>query len=274
MRCLRRPGHNLNHSTKVKRITRKSQSSSFRRSSLIIDKTSPKVLTSISSIVSAKQNDRVFLVGSGPSLCGFDFGQLKNEDTICVNSSVFDVPKPNFFITKDYTFLLDHLINCLQAKNNATILWNHVIKIFVACYAEGSLQDTNGEIVDVANEIKYDLCPVDWIVKNDKQFGISSSLNDFRCGIDSGYGALQLAILLGYKEVYFLGYDMCTRGKTHYHGRYGKRKEVEFQKKLDGYSKLYIKAFSEITQAKVYSCSPISSFNSHIEYVPMEKVLK
>ena len=276
MRCLRRPGANLNHSTVVKRIAQKPKSLLFRSSSLITNKNSPKVLTSISSIVNTKQKDRVFLVGGGSSLRSFNFKLLKNEDTICVNSSVFDVPRPNFFITKDYSFLLKHLINCLQTNYNAVKVWNNVVKIFVACYAGGCLQDTDGEIVDVPNEIKYDLCPVDWIIKNDKQWGISSTLSDFRCGVDSGYGALQLAILLGYKEIYLLGYDLQVRKKTHYHVRYGTRIVSEFQKKLDGYLRLYIEACQKIknmNQVKLISCSSISKLNSHINYIPIKKIL-
>lgn len=277
MRSLRRPGAGLHHSTKIKRIAQQSKSLSFRNSSLITDKTPPKVLTSISSILGAKQKDRVFLVGSGPSLNNFNFKILKNEDTICVNSSVFDVPKPNFFITKDYFFLLKYLTSCLQSKNDAVKIWDRTVKIFVACYAGGSLQDIDDKIVDVQNEINYDLCPVDWIIKNDKQRGISLSLNDFRCGIDSGYGALQLAIILGYREIYLMGYDMRVQGRTHYHNRYERRKIDDFQKKLNGYARHYIKAFQEIVnigRIKVYSCSAISKFNPYIEYVPVEKVLR
>lgn len=276
MRCLRRAGAGLNHSTAVRRIAQNPKSLLFRSSSLISNKNLPGVLTSISSILSAKQKDRVFLVGSGPSLGNLNLELLRNEDTICVNSSVFDVPQPNFFITKDYSFLLKHLITCLQSNDRAIKTWDNTIKIFVACYAGGSLQDIGNKIVDVTNEISYDLCSVDWIIKNDKQCGISLSLDDFRCGIDSGYGALQLAVLLGYKEICFVGYDMCVQGKTHYHNRYGKRREVEFQRKLDGYSKLYIKAFQEIKnmgQIKLVSCSSISRFNSSIEYMLIKKVL-
>jgi len=260
----------LNHSSKVKRIGQD------RKSSLTLDKTPPKVLTSISSITNTKQKDRVFLVGSGPSLHNFNFKVLKNEDTICVNSSVFDVPRPNFFITKDYFFLAKHLVNCLHSKSNGAKIWNSAIKLFVACYAGGSLQDIDGKIVDTSYNITYDLCPVDWVIKNDKQHGISLSLNDFRCGVDSGYGALQLAVLLGYKEIFLAGYDMCTQKKTHYHDRYGRRDVDDFQKKLDGYYRFYVEAFQELksmNQVKLISCSSISRFNEYIDYVPIEKIL-
>lgn len=276
MRCVRRPGANLKHSAAVKRIVQSVDLLPFRNSSLFANATSPKVLTSISSIIGTKQKDRVFLVGSGPSLCGFNFNLLKNEDTICVNSSVFDVPNPNFFITKDYSFLLRYLLNCLFDTPKAVNIWNSVVKIFVACYAGGCLQDIDGVITDTINRIKYDLCPVDWVIKKIKQNGIGTTMADFRCGTDSGYGALQLAILLEYKEIYFVGYDMCVQVRTHYHDRYEKRKTVEFQKKLDGYARRYVRAFQEIknmNQIKLISCSSISKFNAHIEHIPVEKIL-
>ncbi len=261
----------------VRKIPRKSKPTPLLRSPLIIDKEAPKVLESISSISNKKQNNRVFVIGGGPSLKFFNLANLRTEDTICVNSSVFDVPAPNFFITKDYTFLINYLVSCLQTEEDASKKWNNAIKIFVACFVGGALQDIDGRIVDVEKEIRYDLHPVNWIVKNDKQKGIGLSVDDFRCGIDSGYGALQLAILLKYKEVYLLGYDMCVHDQTHYHGRYGERKKELFQKKLDGYFKLYREAIQEIrekTRVKVFSCSPTSRLNELIPYVSIEEVLR
>jgi len=246
-------------------------------SDLITNKTPPRVLTSISSISHKKQSDRVFIIGGGPSLTGFNFQCLKDEDTICVNSAVFDVPQPNFFVTKDNAFLRKQLISCLKFEKNTKKNWDVATKIFIACFAEGTLQDIGGKIVDTRLNLTYDLRPMDWVIKNDKQFGISLSLDDFRCGVDSGYGALQLAVLLSYRRIYFLGYgDMSVQGKTHYHNRYGERRGVEFQKKLDGYFQLYIKAFQEIknmNQIELYSCSPISRFNKYLEYIPINKIL-
>jgi len=277
MRCLRRLGSNPNYADKIKKILRKPALPIFQGSPLITNKKAPEVLTSISPIINTKQRDRVFLVGGGPSLLNFNFAQLKNEDTICVNSSVFDVPQPNFFITKDYSFLLKHLINCLQSKIEGAKFWDSIVKIFIACYAEETLTDIDNEIIDIRNGITYDLCPIDWVIKNDKQWGISSTLSDFRCGVDSGYGALQLAILLNYKEIYLLGYDLQIKNRMHYHSRYGSTKIVsQFQKKLNGYLKLYAEACRDIKnmkQVKLISCSSISALNSWINYIPIEKVL-
>ena len=47
-----------------------------------------------------------FVVGGGPSLCGFDFSQLNGYDTIAVNKSVEFIQNPTHFITTDYSYFL------------------------------------------------------------------------------------------------------------------------------------------------------------------------
>ena len=54
-----------------------------------------------------KANKEVcFVLGSGPSLTGFDFNQLSGFDTIAVNKAVEYLHNPTYFITTDYTYFL------------------------------------------------------------------------------------------------------------------------------------------------------------------------
>ncbi len=57
-------------------------------------------------------NNEVYIVAGGTSLKEFDFSKLKNKTTIVSNKSIFDIPKANYFITTDYTFL-----NYLKSRN-------------------------------------------------------------------------------------------------------------------------------------------------------------
>ena len=245
--------------------------------SLVAGRTPPKTLTKISDISGRKQKNRVFLVGGGTTVARTNLRELKYEDTICVNSSVFDVPSPNFFTTKDYTFLSRYLVACLHQKTDALEIWNAVTKFFIVSFFGGSLRNVRDKIADVHNKILYDLRLVDWVIESEKQEGISPSLGDFRSGVDSGYGALQLAVLLGYTEIYFVGYDMRVNVCTHYHDRYRRRDADEFQQTLDRYLQRYRKAFREIknnSSIKMISCSPISKFNTDIEYKSLDKILR
>jgi hypothetical protein len=221
---------------------------------------------------------KVFIVGGGPSLIGFDFMKLKDHDTICINVSVFNTPDPNFFITKDYTFFEKLRIN--NSKTHPRNLKNRdrfnnltATKFFVACYAGNQVKDVNGRIVDTRLDLVYDLDVVDVILKSRQMFGLGGKFNDFRCGGDSGYSALQLAIILGYTEIYLLGLDFCTEGDfTHYHQQYKRTvsKEV-YDVKLDSWSCSWIKSLDQLESwfpnVRVYSCSSISKLNSTIPHV-------
>lgn len=58
---------------------------------------------------------------------------------------------------------------------------------------------------------------------NDGENGLSFEWPKLRTGKNSGYQAINLAILLGYKKLVLLGYDMQhTGGKTHWHGDHPK----------------------------------------------------
>lgn len=56
-------------------------------------------------------------------------------------------------------------------------------------------------------------------MENDGTYGISHQWPKLRTGQNSGYQAINLAYLLGYKTLILLGYDMQeTGGEVHWHG--------------------------------------------------------
>src|SRR5215510_596190 len=63
------------------------------------------------------------------------------------------------------------------------------------------------------------------VVRNKGPYGISWEADGIRTGYNSGYGAINVAILMGAKNVYLLGYDMGVRrwkedgedGRMHWH---------------------------------------------------------
>jgi len=204
---------------------------------------------------------RIFLVAGGPSLKGFDFSKLKNEDTIVVNKSIFDVPSPNYFITVDYTFL--RKININKFKSIKTT------KVFVVDFSHSFLKEQNGQIVDTRFNLIYDLNVFDVIIKSYRAEGIGYSFDDFRTGLNSGYCALQQAVILGYKEIILLGFDLNASDTTHYHRGYGEERN-SFVCKLKRYFDYFGVGLGLLTSSgwgiKVYSCSPNSGLNRIIPY--------
>ena len=210
---------------------------------------------------------RAFIIGGGPSLKDFDFSRLRDEDTIITNKSILDVPSPNYFITVDYTF----------AKKIGVERFSQIKipKVFVADFSHPFLKERDGRIVDERFNLVYHLNDFNVIVKSYRADGIGYSFDDFRTGRNSGFCALQLAVVLGYKEIYLLGIDLNTVGSlTHYHGGYGESKE-KFDSKLLMYFKYFKEGLEQLqkkSNVQVFSCSENSSLNSIIAYKNLVEV--
>jgi len=205
----------------------------------------------------------IAIVGGGPSLKNFDFEQLRNIETIVTNVAILDVPEPTYFITVDYTFLskISNQINLFKNTN--------CTKIFVADLAHKNLVERDGHIVDTRIRLIYKLEMFDIIIKARGQIGMGLTFNDFRTGVNSGYCALQLAVLLGYTKVYLFGIDLCINEHMHYHAQY--RNNSQFLNRLKIYENYFIRGLKQLKRARpnieLISCSSISSLNKEIPYL-------
>ena len=220
--------------------------------------------------------NEVYIVAGGSSLRGFDFSSLDNKDTIVVNKSILDVPHPTYFITVDFTFLRKLGVHKLESKDTT--------KVFIACLHFPYIEEKDGRIVDTRFNLVYDLSDFDVIIKSRKVVGIGYQFKDFRNGLNSGFCALQLAVILGYTKIYLLGVDLCfnvdnglSNKSTHYHGGYGEN-ITSFNKKLSIYYDYFADGIHELKcnpyiNVEVISLSPISRLNNIIEYVDYRKVL-
>ena len=205
------------------------------------------------------KNESIYIIGGGYSLKGFAFNKLANKTTIAVNKSYSYVPNLDYFITMDFTAL----------KKIPQIDSISPTKIFTANFTKPYLQEKEGRIVDTRFNLIYKLEDFDMIIKSYKTEGIGIKFNDFRNGNNSGFCALQLAVALGYTEIYLLGIDLVVGKETHWHGGYNESRE-SFQKKLEQYYQNFVIGLKELKEKrpdiKVYSCSKISKLNNIIEY--------
>jgi len=163
---------------------------------------SPKVLDIFPD--GAWRDHRCFIIGGGPSLKGFDFGRLRGEKVIAINKAFFDVPWADIMFSIDRAFL-DLIISGKFGENyrqafesfGGVKLW---LDIFKSSYPPGI-----------------------YFVPSAGKIGWTRSLREgLFHGQNSGYGALNLALVLGANPIYLLGYD-CSRGpggETHYHDGY------------------------------------------------------
>lgn len=211
--------------------------------------------------------NKIFILGGGPSLTSFDFNKLLRERTIAVNASIFSLPTATFFITIDHSFFSKTKSKYRFFKSSAVT----ATKVFVVNFDNDYIIENEGQIIDTRYHRVYRLSQCHMIIKSYRSDGIGFTFNEFRNGNNSGYCALQLAVLLGYKEIYLLGIDLCITNKTHFHNMYAWSKvnniveyEQRFRTGLD---------LLKSTDVKVYSCSSISKLNNIIPYIPIEEVL-
>jgi len=138
------------------------------------------------------------------------------------------------------------------------------------------LKEQNGQIVDTRTDLIYYLDVFDKVIKSYKAAGIGYSFDDFRTGLNSGYCALQLAVILGYREIYLLGFDLNVDRITHYHGGYGEEKD-SFKHKLETYYNYFAIGLGLLVSSNrginVYSCSPMSRLNQIIPYEDIRNLL-
>jgi len=213
--------------------------------------------------------EKVYIIGGGPSLKDFDFSLLADKCTIAVNKSIFHVPNPSYFISVDYTFLRKvskGLFHSITAK-----------KFFVADFSCSFLKEIDKQITDTRYNMVYDLRDYNFLIRAQRQDGIGYTFENFRTGRNSGFCALQLAVILGFKRIYLLGVDLNQQGKTHYHEGYGERSKT-FIPKLDKYYDYFRIALeqlkSERPDIQVISCSSRSRLNDTIPYCSVEEALR
>ena len=215
-----------------------------------------------------------FVVGGGPSLCGFDFSQLNGYDTIAVNKSVEFIQNPTHFITTDYTYFLKASLPIGQIKQRCKNTY------FVANMSHDYMSYQNGMVIDTRNNMIYeDLYQYTGVIQSNKSTGFGSTLNEFSSGGNSGHCGIQLALLLGYTKIYLLGFDLNSDGQTHFHQSYKETDQASFKNKVKNYAVTLNNALSEhkgpqeiinLSSSSVLATSPhikTQSFNDVIDSV-------
>ncbi len=180
---------------------------------------------------------RCFVVGTGPSLEGFDFSSLEGEETIAINHAVR-------FFEPTYVFWGDG-IQFGRCKDD--LLVESIIKSSAKRYT------TSQECtIPDATILKRAHAP-----SNNIEDGLFATVN-------SGLSALHLAILLKYDPIYLLGIDMFhdhEREQSHFYkdGNWIPSCVYEFNVKY--FDSLYSPRYN-IIMPEIYNCSPISKIKT------------
>ena len=186
--------------------------------------------------------DICFVVGGGPSLNGFDFSLLNGFDTIAINKAVEYIQNPTYFITTDYSYFIKASLHIDQIKLKTQKSY------FVANMSHDYMKLKRGQIVDTRRNFVYeDLYKYDGVIQSYNKDKFSSTINEFSHGENSGHCGIQLALLLGYKKIYLLGFDLNNTGQSHFHQSYRDIDQKSFKQRVRGYGETLLKSLAQYT---------------------------
>jgi hypothetical protein len=131
----------------------------------------------------------VTIIGGGSSLTGFDFGRLKG-DVIAINHSVRFVPYSTAWVFSDMPFYIKNLKRIEEYKG-------YCISRVSAKYV---------------HTITFGNTKVDYLVMKAN---------------NSGFTAMVVALILGARKIYLLGFDGGWKDKSHFHDLYKDEKLVD-----------------------------------------------
>lgn len=189
------------------------------------------------------RGERCFIIATGPSLTEDDFKKLKNEYTIGVNALCF------WFIEKkmetDYFVISD---DDVYARVESVLQMITQSEIFIS------------ERVMKTHQIdkNFNIFPVDiWnrFIQNDNKKKLSNDISI--CSYDEEtvvIHAIQLALYLGFKEIYLLGTDCNYNQTKQYAINHGKKVDKFLgNKMIKSYS--VVKNYEKIFGFKVYNAT-------------------
>jgi hypothetical protein len=149
------------------------------------------------------KGQRAFVVGGGPSLENFDWRLLQGENTVGVNRA-HEFFHPTICCSMDNRFW--HWTEAGRFGEEAKASWRrHPRKIMVRTGAR-----SYGDMARTVEQVEGQHC-------------FSGRLEDgLGHGENSGFPAVNLAVVLGANPIYLLGFDMQERSdRSHFHNGYG-----------------------------------------------------
>jgi uncharacterized Rossmann fold enzyme len=180
----------------------------------------------------------VFIIGGGPSLKGFDWSLLKNEFTIGCNAA----------------FLLGEQVSKICYFGDFDFFEKF----------KKQLESYKGVVFTSANKLLYSKVPYLWTLQRRARGLYTDAIgwND-----STGASAINLALLLGAKRVYLLGFDMnlATNKDSNWHSHYKKKATIgsinSFKRAIESYlvKDLPIK-FPGREVVNVSDCSQLKGF--------------
>ena len=192
------------------------------------------------------KNQRVFIIGGGPSLSNFNWNLLKDKNIIAINKAGEYLPFAQILYFSDLSFYINNKPLIRKFKN--------------LIYTIKQLNDEDSKKV-----ISLKVTGLN---------GLELQNGSLRHGNNSGYAAINLAVQLGANEIILMGYDMSHDStKSHFHEGYTyckadpniyKKKFIDnFFTLVDPLKKMGIKIYNTSINSAL-TCFPIVSINNFL----------
>lgn len=176
------------------------------------------------------QGKRCFIIGNGPSLRAEDLDKLQDEISFASNFifKIYDRTKwrPTFYAMIDY-YVLDKIPDFVQANKSSTILIPRERAI-----ASGKVYD---DVLYFDRKTSYVRVAQGEVEKTTSQILFSDDLEQGTYGGDTvTYDMMQMAVYMGFSEIYLLGMDhtMPSSGKAHFYEKELVDKGLEYNMRL------------------------------------------
>jgi len=177
-------------------------------------------------------NKRIFILGSGSSILLYDLKVLKNEFVMTQNSfhmheDIYDI-EPNFHCVvpyyqtdKEHSIWVDYINDMKVRMPDSLFIWGLNTKALIDKYHE-----------DISAKSYYVRTKYDLLTLKKAKVNISKTIMTIPTVLTQ---CLTVAIYLGFKEIYLLGFDLdqiCHTNDQTYGRFYGMSKitETEFEK--------------------------------------------
>ena len=176
------------------------------------------------------------VIGSGSSLLYFNLARIKDMDRIAINSSLKVLPC-QYLVFLDAEFPETYTDELLKFKGD----------IYCSDRAAARIHELNLPVNFISFKNQYNNIAKDWC--------------DPVIGMMSGLAALNIALLLGYKEIYLIGYDLYP---GHIYQRPNKAYSDDWtMNKIVNKFELF-----KDVDAKIYNCNPHSRIKTFDFKIP------
>lgn len=193
--------------------------------------------------------NEIFIVAGGPSLKGFDWSRLINKDVLAINRSYEVLPNAKYIYFADHDFFARHDTGMLAHRGQ-----------IITGYAANLCKKR----ISSPHVIEYTLTGAN---------GLDTQPMSIRHGRNGGYAAINVALHLGYKKIYLLGYDMGrSEGVTHWHDGHPRIDPESIYETMLGHYATLAEPLKN-NGIKVYNTNPNSRLKV-FPFVTIDKALK